>query len=175
MRGGRGGRGGNRQTTVASTPRRGAGRGNAQTTRKQAVKAIQGRVAIKSQTIVRGGGTPKRGRAGKPTQQVTTPTRNKSPAKSSRGAIRGGGRGGRTGQRTPQAATTGAQKQRGGKSTRGSRGTGRGGSGRGGGAQPKLSKEDLDKQLDQYMSKTRTSLDKDLENYMSLTADVDMN
>jgi hypothetical protein len=38
-----------------------------------------------------------------------------------------------------------------------------------------MTKEDLDKQLDQYMSKTRQGLDKELENYMSITGDVDMN
>ena len=37
-----------------------------------------------------------------------------------------------------------------------------------------MSKEDLDKQLDQYMSKTRGALDQDLENYMSLSGDVEM-
>lgn len=166
----------------ALTARRG-GRGNAQTARKQAVKAVRGGT-IKSQTIVRGGGTPKRGRA-KPNssaQQVTTtPTRNKSPAKN-RGAVRGRGRGGQ--QRTPQAQTSGAQKpQRGGKSPRANsssrggkaaRGAKRGG-GRGGAQAPKMTKEDLDKQLDQYMSKTRQGLDKELENYMSITGDVDMN
>lgn len=146
------------------------------------MKAIRGGVTIKSQTIVRGGGTPKRGRS-KPNssaQQVTTtPTRNKSPVKN-RGAVRGRGRGGQ--QRTPQAPTSGAKKpQRGGKSPRANSNRGgntvRGGKrgGRGGAQAPKMTKEDLDKQLDQYMSKTRQGLDKELENYMSITGDVDMN
>jgi hypothetical protein len=33
----------------------------------------------------------------------------------------------------------------------------------------------LDKQLDQYMQKTRSALDNDLESYMSKIGDVEMN
>ena len=49
------------------------------------------------------------------------------------------------------------------------------GRGRRRGGSTKVSKEDLDKQLDQYMSKTRSALDNDLESYMSKLGDVEMN
>lgn len=52
--------------------------------------------------------------------------------------------------------------QRGG---RGFRGGGR--RGRGYARQPKMTKEELDAQLDSYMSKTKTVLDRDLDAYMS--------
>ena len=45
---------------------------------------------------------------------------------------------------------------------------GRGGGGRGGRYQkPKISKEELDAQLDSYMANTKTVLDKDLDDYMT--------
>lgn len=56
---------------------------------------------------------------------------------------------------------------RGGRGRGNSRGRGRG-RGRGGRGKP-ASREDLDTQLDSYMSKTKSSLDKDLNEYMMLT------
>lgn len=66
--------------------------------------------------------------------------------------------------------------QRGGNSPKtASRGQSSGrGRGRGRGGATKVSKEDLDKQLDQYMSKSKGALDQDLESYMSKIQDVEM-
>ena len=52
---------------------------------------------------------------------------------------------------------------------RGGRGRGRGGQGRGRGTQ-EVSREDLDNQLDAYMSKTKSYLDSELDEYMSHSA-----
>lgn len=159
----------------------------------------RGTKPIVSQTIVRGGGQIRRGTRGKivtPSKKsaavVNTPNRS-APARI-RGAVRGARRGGRVqaatvvqaenriqrgrGRGRGQGRGNGQQNRRGGndnvqKSPRG-QSTGRG-RGRGRGGATKVSKEDLDKQLDQYMSKTRSALDNDLESYMSKIGDVEMN
>jgi hypothetical protein len=52
-----------------------------------------------------------------------------------------------------------------GRGGRGGRGGRRGG--RGGNPNPKMTKEELDAQLESYMSNTRTVLDHDLDSYMN--------
>lgn len=165
----------------------------------------RGTKLIVSQTIVRGGGqirrgTRTRGRIITPSKKsaavVNTPNRSAQKSPRTRGGLRGARRGGRA-QSTALVATQGGnqiqrgrgrgrgqrrgngqQNRHGGndnlqKSPRGqSSGRGRG---RGRGGATKVSKEDLDKQLDQYMSKTRSALDNDLESYMSKIGDVEMN
>ena len=190
-----------RRTTTNRVAGRGSQRGN-RTQSVSPVKVGRGGRGgpkqIVSQTITRGGpGTKRstRGRVISPTKKAApvATTTNRTPTKSprARGAIRGARRGGRAPVASPPVENQ-VQRGRGrgrGRGGRGGRGQQRGGaiqttprgqsSGRGrgrggrGGATP-VSKEDLDKQLDQYMSKTRGALDQDLENYMSLSADVEM-
>ena len=156
---------------------------------------------IVSQTIVRGGQGNKRSTRGRIITPSKKPapvaaTTNRLPAKSSRarGSVRGrrGGRGQMTSSMITGQAENRIQRGRGrGRGQRGGKGQNqRGGSnlptsprgqtsgrgrGRGRGGVTKVSKEDLDKQLDQYMSKTRSALDNDLESYMSKIGDVEMN
>lgn len=59
----------------------------------------------------------------------------------------------------------GVRRMRGVRGTRGGRGRGRGG--RGAARGPAVSKDELDKQLDQYMATDPLNLDKDLEAYRS--------
>lgn len=136
---------------------------------------------ILSQTFTRGGGRTPRGRGNK--QAVVANVSNRGQAKSPRG--RGAGRGGQVQRGSPnktnrnqvqrgrgqqQQPSRGQSNQRG----RGQQGRGRGRGQRGrGGPNKKVSREDLDKQLDQYMSKTRHALDEDLEKYM-LNKDSEM-
>ncbi|XP_059140660.1 chromatin target of PRMT1 protein-like isoform X2 [Physella acuta] len=88
---------------------------------------------------------------------------------------RGGrGRGGPdrfTGQNTQNrrgGAGAGMRGARGRGNRRGGRGQGRGGrGGRGRGANPSVSVQDLDSQLDEYMAKTKSHLDSELDAYMS--------
>ena len=116
--------------------------------------------------------SPSRGRGGGPA---------KSPSLSSRGRGRAGRsvRGQQQGRGSQNQSRGASQNSRGrGQNSRGrgsnSRGRGSNSRGRGrGGQNPKVSKEDLDKQLDQYMAGTKHTLDKELDNYMNL-ADVEM-
>lgn len=155
---------------------------------------------IASQTITRGGRGAKRsarGRTLSPNKKVQAPVvaqRSPSTGKSPRGNLKGARRGGKPPTSNP-AVSPGKRGGRGGRGgdrgrgrglQRGGSGGGRGGQtsqrgrspgrgrGRGRGGNTKVSKEDLDKQLDQYMSKTRGALDQDLENYMSKMNDVEM-
>ncbi|XP_005062477.1 PREDICTED: chromatin target of PRMT1 protein isoform X3 [Ficedula albicollis] len=84
------------------------------------------------------------------------------------GPGRGGlGRGGAMGRGGIGARGAGALRGRGGP---GRGGLGRGGAmGRGGSARPALTKEQLDNQLDAYMSKTKGHLDAELDAYMAQT------
>ncbi|XP_046461964.1 chromatin target of PRMT1 protein-like [Daphnia pulex] len=167
-------------------------------------KIIRGRGGLKpivSQTIVRGGGQGNkrstRGRIISPSKKPApvAATTNRSPTKPSRarGSVRGrrGGRGQMTSSLITGQAESRIQRGRGrGRGQRGGKGPSRGGSslptsprgqtsgrgrGRGRGGSTKVSKEDLDKQLDQYMQKTRSALDNDIESYMSKIGDVEMN
>ena len=166
------------------------------------IKAVRARGTkiIRSQTITRGGAAQSTrrnigGSAISPAKRALVNTSNRSPSKSprARGTMRGARRGGR-GQATSGQVVSQPQRgrgrgrgrgQRGGRSEQRGRGNfqtttrgrspGRGrGRGRGRGGATKLSKEDLDKQLDQYMSKTRGALDQDIETYMSKIGDVEM-
>ncbi|KAI9560923.1 hypothetical protein GHT06_011879 [Daphnia sinensis] len=173
-------------------------------TQSRVARGRRGTKPIISQTIVRGGGQLRRGNTrGKiitPSKKsavvVNTPNRSAQKSPRTRGDLRGARRGGRAqstalvaaqggnqiqrgrGRGRGQRRGNGQQNRRGGndnqpKSSRGqSSGRGRG---RGRGGATKVSKEDLDKQLDQYMSKTRSALDNDLESYMSKIGDVEMN
>lgn len=182
---------------------RGAQRGSrAQVQSVTPSKISRGRGAVKfiaSQTITRGAGQgvrrSTRGRTVSPNKRtapvVTTTSRSPTKSIRGRGARRGGrvqaapaqiespvqrGRGRGRGQRQ-RGGGRGQLSQRGGNSPvkAASRGQSSGrGRGRGRGGATKVSKEDLDKQLDQYMSKSKGALDQDLESYMSKFQDVDM-
>ncbi|KAM9419593.1 chromatin target of PRMT1 protein-like isoform 1-T1 [Salvelinus alpinus] len=85
-----------------------------------------------------------------------------------RGAAGRGGAFGRGAGRGVGARGRGGLRGRGGFAGRGagrSRGGGRGGRGRGGG--PGMTREQLDNQLDAYMSKTKGNLDAELDAYMA--------
>ncbi len=153
---------------------------------------------IKTMVITRGGGgrVGRGGRAGR-----ARPTAAKNVITASPAVVRGGrrgrgvqqkgvvvavnrgnkaGRGGQRGSLKAQAASPARRGRGAGQSLRGRGGRAGRGGGRGGGAagttKVKLSKEDLDKDLEQYMSKTKGALNKELDNYMSgLNADVEMN
>ncbi|XP_059140661.1 chromatin target of PRMT1 protein-like isoform X3 [Physella acuta] len=91
-----------------------------------------------------------------------------------RGTFRGRGRGtfnrftGQNTQNRRGGAGAGMRGARGRGNRRGGRGQGRGGrGGRGRGANPSVSVQDLDSQLDEYMAKTKSHLDSELDAYMS--------
>ncbi|CAC5377321.1 unnamed protein product [Mytilus coruscus] len=81
--------------------------------------------------------------------------------------FQGGNRGGR-GQAQGFRGNRGGFRARGGGNNRGRGGFrgGRGQRGRGGDGRSPISKEELDNQLEAYMSKTKSSLDADLDSYM---------
>ena len=88
---------------------------------------------------------------------------------SKRGGLSSVGRGRGNQNRLGRGAGRGMQVGRGGAKIRGGRGRGRGGArgrGRGGQNNPTKSKDDLDKELDDYMTHTKSHLDAELDQYM---------
>jgi len=141
---------------TATTTKAGSKPANLRGRNPQVVKKSRGVPKTQSSTT-----NNQRGK-GSPTKQTQRVRGQASP----RGTTNSRGRGrGSTGGRG-RGATVGR-----GRGPTGGRGRG---GGRGGSQTSKVSKEDLDKQLDQYMSGTRHSLDQELDGYMTLK-DVEMN
>ncbi|XP_053189751.1 chromatin target of PRMT1a [Scomber japonicus] len=144
MRGGAPGRGGMRGMTRGGL--RGRGRGG----------LMRGALSLRGKRVATGGPMRGRGAAGRLAMRRGGRHRGGPPGRGgalSRGAARGGivrGRGGLRG--------------RGGFAGRGGRGRGRGGRGI---RQPAVTREQLDNQLDAYMSKTKGHLDAELDAYMA--------
>lgn len=121
-------------------------------------------------TIVTGGGGAVRGRGGFRGLGGFRGTRGRGFSRGGRGGyvMRGVGRG-RGGRGFRGARGTSGMRGAAPRGTRGYRGTQRGGRGRGrgrGAATAVPSKETLDNQLDEYMSKTKSHLDMELDTYM---------
>ncbi|XP_012991074.1 chromatin target of PRMT1a [Esox lucius] len=150
MRGGAGGRGfavgGMRGMTRGGL--RGRGRG-----------ALRGAMALRGNRLAPGM-VPMRGRGGPGRVAFRRGMRQRGGPAGRGGTIgRGAGRG-------AGARGRGGLRGRGGFAGRGpGRGRGRGGRGRGGG--PGMTREQLDNQLDAYMSKTKGNLDAELDAYMA--------
>ncbi|CAK6970590.1 chromatin target of PRMT1a [Scomber scombrus] len=144
MRGGALGRGGMRGMTRGGP--RGRGRGG----------LMRGALSLRGKRVATGGPMRGRGAAGRMAMRRGGRHRGGPPGRGgalSRGAARGGivrGRGGLRG--------------RGSFAGRGGRGRGRGGRGI---HQPTVTREQLDNQLDAYMSKTKGHLDAELDAYMA--------
>ena len=155
--------------------KRGKAAGNTQLNRNQ---GPAGKPSPKNKASLKGKIAPKSAtKQASVTRQTQKPNvRGRNPKGNGRGRGKAGttkvsvnNQGGKSTGRT-QTSTRGVPNSRG----RG-RGRGRGGrGGSGGGQTPKVSKEDLDKQLDQYMSGTRHTLDQEIDSYMNLK-DVEMN
>ncbi|XP_028399451.1 chromatin target of PRMT1 protein-like [Dendronephthya gigantea] len=111
----------------------------------------------------RGRGQTRGGRGGSVARGGGRTTRGGSGSLRGRGSMRGRGlgRGGRGGQSTRGRGRP-ASSQRGAGRTRG----GRGGRGRGGMSKKQPTKEQLDTELDKYMSKTKSVLNSQLDEYM---------
>jgi len=151
-------------------------KGSTQQTRNQ---GAVGKITQKSKaakTSLRGKATGKP--VNKPTRGAKQPQKPNTRGRNSVGNVRGRGRrGAANAVANNQQGKTAGQTQRPTRGLPNSRGRGRGrgrGGVRGGGQTPKVSKEDLDKQLDQYMSGTRHTLDQEIDSYMNL-GDAEMN